>query len=317
MPDAAWNFETADATALGRAAICVLLNAGSGSAKGAEKQTQVSDAFARHGVMPEIRLIGNDDQLETEVRRAAQSGFDVIVAGGGDGTISCVAGHLAGGNAKMGVIPLGTFNFVARGLGIPEDVDAAVEALLSGAARPMTVGLVNGRIFLNNASLGIYPQILKEREGTYKRWGRSRIAAHWSVLVTFLAFRAPVRMKVIVDGQTRRRKTPLAFIARSAFQLEHFGLDGAGDVRDGQFALFLAPDSTRWQLLGRALRLAGKGMNPQHDFELICGEEIMIETSRATQLIAMDGERVRAQSPFRFRLLTDDLQVIAPEGAPN
>ena len=289
------------------------MNAHAGKDDKDEIAERLRAAFDRHPGRFELRTLDEGEGVADACARAMKDEFGIIVAAGGDGTISAVASRLAGTGRRMGILPQGTFNFVARGLGIPEDIDAAVDLIATGTARPFPVGEVNGEIFLNNASLGIYPQILKEREGTYKRWGRSRMAAHWSVLMTFLSFRTPVRMRVRVGGEERRAKTPLVFIARSAFQLEHYGLDGAECIRDGQFALFLLPDVTRWQLLVRALRLAGKGMRPDRDFELICGTEIEIETSRSSQLVAMDGERVRLSAPFRFKMHKDALHVIVPE----
>ncbi|SFQ41973.1 Diacylglycerol kinase family enzyme [Roseivivax halotolerans] len=295
--------------------IAVLLN----RASGADDKDGVADrlkaAFAEHGDRFELFAFEKGDRLIPECRRAMKAGYGTIVAAGGDGTISGVAQELAGSGHRMGIIPQGTFNFVARGLGIPEDPEEAVALLASGEARPFPLGEVNGYVFVNNASLGVYPQVLKEREGTYKRWGRSRLAAHWSVIVTFLTFRRPVQMKVRVGGREVRRKTPLAFIGRSAFQLEHYGLEGADAVRDGAFALYLSPEASRWELLMRALKLASKGMVLNRDFELFTGTDIVIETSRKSQSVAMDGERRRIEGPFRFRMLNDALDVVAPSAA--
>ncbi len=295
--------------------VCVLMNSSAGKDDKGDVADRLRAAFERYPDRFELRVMDKGAGVADSCARAMKDGFGIIVAAGGDGTISGVAGQLAGTGRRMGIVPQGTFNFVARGLGIPEDIDEAVDLIANGAARPFPVGEVNGEIFLNNASLGIYPQILKEREGTYRRWGRSRMAAHWSVLRTFMAFKSPVRMRVRVGGQVIRAKTPLAFVARSAYQLEHYGLDGAECIRKGEFALFLLPDVSRWQLLVRALRLANKGMKPDRDFELFSGTDIEIETSRSSQLVAMDGERVRMSTPFRFRMHADALHVIAPQEA--
>ncbi|SFE21376.1 diacylglycerol/lipid kinase family protein [Roseivivax sediminis] len=292
--------------------ICVLLNTGSGAGDASGRAERLEAAFARHPGRFELRRISPRQGLADACQRAMKDGFGTIAAAGGDGTISAVAGQVAGSGRRLGIVPLGTFNFVARGLGIPQDLDAAVDLLAKAEARAVPVGEVNGHVFLNNASLGVYPEVLREREGTYRRWGRSQIAAHWSVLVTFLSFRRPVRMKVEAGGKTIRRKTPLAFIGRSAFQLRHYDLAGAEEVQAGRFALYLAPDSTRWQLLLRALRLASKGMVLNRDFELFTGEEITITTSRRTQTLAMDGERFRLETPFRFRMHRAALHVVAP-----
>ncbi|MFZ5962927.1 diacylglycerol/lipid kinase family protein [Thalassococcus sp. BH17M4-6] len=290
-----------------------MLNTASGSDDKDEVTEHLRAAFDRYPGRFELRQLSKGDGVGAACMSALKDGFGTIVAGGGDGTISGVAAQMAGKGRVMGILPLGTFNFVARGLGIPEDLEEAVELIANGTPRAFPVGEVNGQVFLNNASLGIYPQVLKEREGVYKRWGRSRIAAHWSVLRTFMKFQVPERMRVHVGGKEIRAKTPLAFVGRSAFQLEHFGLEGVDCVRSGAFALYLAPDCTRWQLLLRALRLAGKGMNAGRDFELICSDEIEIETTRPRQTVAMDGERFVMSGPFRFKMLPDALRVLAPE----
>lgn len=292
--------------------VCVLLNIGSGNGDSEQRETELKRHFARHPGRFELRLLRYGDMLPQMCREMIRDGFETVVAAGGDGTISGVAANIVGKGPKMGIIPLGTFNYVARAMGIPEDPGEAVDLIANGTGRAMSVGEVNGHVFLNNASLGIYPQVLREREGTYKRWGRSRLAAHWSVLKTFASFRSPIRMKVTVDGTVYRARTPLAFVARSAFQLEQFGLEGADCVRDGQFALFLAPDSSRLSLLARAIKLAGGGMHEKRDFELICGDHIEIETLRPSHLIAMDGEQVPMRGPFHFVMRHDALEVIAP-----
>lgn len=297
--------------------VCVLLNHSSGKDDKSAIEARLERGFARHPGRFELRTFAAGEGLADMCQRAMKDGFGTIVAAGGDGTISGVAGQVAGTGRRMGVLPLGTFNFVARGLGIPEDLDEAIDLIASTRSRTLPVGEVNGRIFLNNASLGIYPAVLRQREGTYKRWGRSQIAAHWSVLRTFLSFRRPVKMRVTVGGETARIKTPLAFVARSSFQLDHYGLEGADAVRDGKFALYLAPDVTRWQLLSRALLLATKGMVMHRDFSLFTGSEILIETSRRRQLVAMDGERLMLNGPFRFRMHPDALIVAAPEAGPG
>jgi diacylglycerol kinase family enzyme len=194
------------------------------------------------------------------------------------------------------------------------DGTVPVDVIAAGATRDVPVAEVNGRMFLNNASLGLYPAILQQREGTYRRWGRSRLAAHWSVLVTFMRFHRPLSLKVVVDGEQIRARTPLAFVARSAYQLDLFGLDGSEAVRDGRFAVFLAPDGSRWQLLLFAVRLAWRSMERGRDFDLIDGREVDIETARGrARLVARDGERERLRSPFRFRIHERPLRVFAPE----
>lgn len=297
--------------------ICVILNTGSGKKKGQEVRQRIEAALERHPGRFALRTVAKGRDLPTEAEKAAKAGFATLVAAGGDGTIGAVAAAAHRHGRTLGVLPMGTFNYFARGLDLPEEIEDAVDLIASGSTRQISVGTVNDKLFLNNASLGLYPAILQQREGTYRRWGRSRLAAHWSVLVTFMRFHRPLSMQVTVDGETIRRRTPLAFVARSDYQLELFGLDGAEDVRAGRFALFLAPDGSRWELLLFAIRLAWRSMERGRDFDFFAGETIEIETVAKRRLVARDGERERMRSPFRFQVQKDALRVIAPASAPE
>jgi diacylglycerol kinase family enzyme len=215
----------------------------------------------------------------------------------------------------MGVLPFGTFNYFARSLGLPEELDEAARVIVAGHTRTLDLGEVNGRIFLNNASLGAYPTILDHRERFYRRWGRSRIAAYWSMLLTLLRFRRPLHVTMTVDGETRRLRTPLIFVAKNAGQLDAVGLEGGDCVRSGRFAIFVAPDIGRLALVVYALRLGLGLAEPREDFELVCGRDVTVETAWHRRLVARDGERERMESPFVFRLRPGALDVFVPAEA--
>ena len=296
--------------------ICIVMNKASGK-KGANGEGEaIRKHAAEHPHKIAVKAVAKGSNLPDTFREAVDEGHETIVAAGGDGTIVCLAETLAGSDRKMGVLPLGTFNFFARANGIPEDVEGALAALHEGKPVPMNVGEVNGKIFLNNASLGLYPAILSDRERIFKRFGRSRLVAYWSVVRTMLGFRGSRRMKVTVDGTTRRVKTPLVFVAFSAFQLETFNLEGAEHIENGEFAVFVAPDCGRWALLKFAVLLALRGMRGHKDFEMLHGRDVEIEPTdgRAKdRLIARDGEMERMTPPYRFRVRENALNVIVPK----
>jgi diacylglycerol kinase family enzyme len=284
-------------------AICVILNPGSGRRAGQLSLEELEERIEALPRQTEIRRAKTGDDISRLTRAALDEGFGTIVAAGGDGTIGAVAAEIAGKDVLMGVIPMGTFNFFARGLGIPEEVAPAVALLNEGTPRDVTIGEVNGRIFLNNASLGAYPAILDQREGIYKRWGRSRLAAYWSVIAALISFKRPLSMRIVVDGVEHRRRSALAFVAMSAYQLETYELDGAEAVRAGKFALYVI----------QAARLAGRRMKPGRDVELITGTDILIETNRAKRLVARDGEKESMRDPFKFTARPGALRVLAPQ----
>ncbi|MBC7137255.1 MAG: NAD(+)/NADH kinase [Defluviimonas sp.] len=292
--------------------ICIIANTGAGRKKAAQLHALLDPMIEKIGGHPDLRLIREGEDIAAAARDARAGGFATIIAAGGDGTVCAVAAELIGTDIAMGVLPMGTFNFFSRSLGFPEDPQEAVAALTEAEPRKIAVGEINGRVFLNNASLGLYPAILESREQIYDRFGRSRMAAYWSVLRTIAGFRRPSVMKVTVDGEARRLRTPMVFVAANGYQLDQFGLPGNECLDRGQFAVFLAPDCSRGQLVRFAARLALRKARPETDFELICGADIVIETRRPRRNIARDGERDRMTGPFRFRMLPAALKVLAP-----
>ena len=293
--------------------ICIILNSRAGARKERAFDRKLKATLDRHPGRFGVERVHKRQALPSTIRRAVQAGFRTIAAAGGDGTIGAVAQEVAGTEVALGIIPLGTFNYVARGLGIPLDLDGAVAALAAGVTRSYSVGEVNDRIFLNNVSLGIYPAILEQREGIYRRYGRSRIAAYWSVVRTVFRLYRPLSVKVTVDGQEIRKRTPLVFIARSAYQMESLGLAGAEEVRSGRFSVFLAPNLGRAGLMLYALRLAVGRLEAGRDVEQVFGQDILIETSGRERAVARDGERERMKTPLRFRMRRDALKVVTPQ----
>ena len=292
--------------------LCVIGNRGSGR-KDARKQTEaIRDALEGKVAEFAVRETDQGDQLTSLARRAVDDGFDIVVALGGDGTQAAVAGALAGTDTLMGVLPGGTFNYFARDLGVGETVEDALATLLDASVQSVDVGQIENLIFLNNVSLGAYPHILKTREGIYKRWGRSRLAAYWSVLVAMRRLRHPMHLTAMVDGQSRDFTTALVFVARSALQLDAFGLDGADAIRAGQFAVLIAKARRPLPLLRSAFRLALGFSAKDSDFDLIITDKLTIDTGRRQQLIAHDGEKTRMVSPFHLRVRHGALRVLVP-----
>ncbi len=294
------------------ARICVLLNGGSGKTDAEQIAVVIRSALSAIARNYEVWVLTRDDDIASSARAALDEGFEVIVAAGGDGTIAAVASELRGRDASLGIIPLGTFNYFARSLDVPTDIASAVRLLGNGVRRPMRVGDINGRVFLNNASLGAYPAILRTREQTYRKWGRSRIAAYWSVLVTLATLRRPLKLTIETSDGRVSRRTPLAFAVNNAFQLDQMGLEGREHIAEGRLALFIAPDTGRWGMLRNALALAVGRAQRDVDFDMIAADSIRIETRRQSCDVACDGERGRIRTPLNLKVVEDALTVIVP-----
>ena len=296
--------------------ICVILNEKSGAhADGDQRRARLEQLLEEAGLDAQIHCLTPDLSILDSARKAARdSGCAMLVAAGGDGTIGAVASVCHEAGLPMGVIPQGTFNYFARGLDIPEDMEGAVQVLATGVLRDLPLGEVNGKIFLNNASLGIYPMILRTREGVYQRWGRSRVAAYWSVILALAGYRRPLMMRARIDGQEQLLRTPLAFVANSAYQLDQFNLDGAEEIRKGRFVLLTSKGARRGDLVRAAARLATGTAQRGEDFNIVAAQEIVLETRRRRVLVARDGEKEVMTSPITFRLRDTPLRVAVPAG---
>lgn len=308
--------DSADKFDLTRCRLCVIRNRGSGK-ENDDAVRQIEAALRPHVAAFQMRQTDRGEELADMARKAVEDGFDVIVADGGDGTQSAVAGALAGTDAIMGVLPGGTFNYFARDLGVGETLEDALETLCDSKPTHVDVGRIENLIFLNNVSLGAYPHILKTREGIYKRWGRSRLAAYWSVLVAMRRLRHPMRLTARVDGAEQTFTTALVFVARSAYQLDSFGLDGADDIRDGNFAVLIAKAKQPMPLMRSALRLAFGFSAKDSDFDLIITDELTIQTDKGRQLVAHDGEKTVMACPFHLAVWHDALRVLLPADGRN
>lgn len=301
---------TASAVSAGGPDICVIANARSGAT--ARVAAVLERAMTVFGARAELRTFTGDPT--PVAAQAIRDGFPIIVAAGGDGTVAGVAHALAGTPAFMGVLPLGTFNYFARGLDTPADANEAAIAITEGEPHDIAVGSVNGKVFLNNVALGLYPAILDEREAAYQRWGRSRIMAHWSTLRSILRLQRPMRVRIVADGKVKIRRSPMIFIARSAYQLDQFGVVGAEAISDDRFAVYIARQTTRIGLLKLAWRLVRPGkVDLADDLELLTPQTLVIDWPKRRRIsIAYDGEREKMNLPLTFRIDHHVLSVILP-----
>lgn len=292
---------------------CVIANGKSG--QNSRSNRAIEDCIAVLGDSTRRLDWSPKSDLNTIVDRAISQGATCVVAAGGDGTVMAVAQAMLGREVPLAVLPLGTFNFFARGLGLSEDPSDAARQILDGTPHDILVGQVNDQVFLNNASLGIYPSILKARETVYRRWGRRRLAAHWSVIKTMLRFRKPMQVTLDVDGTQTRRSTAMIFVARSAYQLEYFGLQGADLISDDRFAVLVARARGRRRLFQLAWRLASGSAVEGRDYDLISAGMLSVTTDRKRRILAFDGEKRLERSPFDFRMSGQPLRIILPKAA--
>jgi diacylglycerol kinase family enzyme len=290
----------------------VLLNEQSGAclAGGATARTSIEAALAEAGVEADVRCVAGD-QLHDAARRAAGE-TDVVVAGGGDGTISAVAGALAGGDTPLGVLATGTLNHFAKDLGIPLDLGEAARTIAAGRVRVVDVGRVNGDVFVNNSSLGVYAHALLDRDAARDRWGLGKWPAMaLASLITF--WRSPmVRVKLVADGRELSRRTPLVFVGNNRYRLDLLRIGERDRLDAGELSLYVANTATRWGMLRLMARAMLGRLEQSRDFESYAVSDLWIDTSHKRRHVAIDGEVAQLKAPFHYQIWPRALQVIVP-----
>jgi diacylglycerol kinase family enzyme len=289
----------------------VVLNRRSGASDKEDIAARVSEALRARGVEPQVRLARTAGDLMAGARAAALGDAEIVIAGGGDGTISAVAASIAGSGKVLGVLPLGTFNFFARRLHIPLELDAALDVIATATPAPLDVGDVNGHLFLNNASIGLYPAALERRETTYRRIGRRRVAAYLSTATVLLQPPALLNLRITADGRPLARRTPLLFISANAAQMETFAIPGRECIDSGRLAAYITRELAPRKLAGLAIRAFFRGLHGAPELEVICARELLVSLRRRRVRVAMDGEIRILTTPLTFRWRPGALRVLA------
>jgi diacylglycerol kinase family enzyme len=292
----------------------VLLNgaAGSVSATGvADAGARVSSALARRGLATDVRPV-DSRYIAAEVRAALAGRPDMVIVGGGDGTLSSAAEALVGGPTPLGVLPLGTKNHFARDLGLAGDLEEAAAVIAAGHVRQVDVGEVNGRVFLNNCSLGVYPDMVRDREALEERDDRHRWAAmaraSWNSLRRFRVRTVTLR----ADGRVWRVTTPLVFVGNNRYETRLLALGRRNALQDGQLWLYVARNASRLGIVRLAARTVLGRLEQAEDFETVATTEVELRTRRRHLRLAVDGEVLPMVSPVRWRARPGALNVLAP-----
>jgi len=302
----------------------LVLNAGAGSDDSDDVQRQIAEVLVQagreHHFMRAAR--GSDlPAMASQATDAARQCAGIVVAVGGDGTINTVVNAVLGTGCTMGVLPQGTFNYFGRAHGIPQDVVEATRLLLTATSQPVQVGLVNERAFVVNASLGLYPQLLEDREAYKRRFGRSRWVAAWAAAMSLLQVHRPLRLELASRGESRAVRTPTLFVGNNELQLAQIGLAEAPAVSQGGLvAITLRPVGTlamAWLMLRGAFGQLGEASNVfSFAFETLSVRPAA-PFGRRRMKIAADGEVFRMRAPLLFRVAPQPLMLLKPSPSPQ
>lgn len=311
-------------------ALIFIINAASGRSGADAKRAVIEQALQDAGRRGELRFARPADlpRVAREAAAQALATRSAVVAVGGDGTINAVAQAAHASGCAMGVVPLGTFNYFARTHGISTEPAQAVQQLLQAQPVPVQVGTVNGHVFLVNASLGLYPVLLEDRETFKARFGRSRWIALGAACMTLLRGHRQLRLRIDHGGEVREVRTPTLFVGNNRLQLEQVGLQLGAEAQDGAqppraldagsvAAVMLKPIST-WAMLGLMLRGALGTLGEADTVESFAFSHMVVKPRFRKMKVAYDGEVTHMRTPLEFRVAPQPLYLLkpaAPDGA--
>jgi YegS/Rv2252/BmrU family lipid kinase len=272
---------------------------------------RVSAAFRLAGVEAEVVAVGGEG-LAVALAHAAASSADVIVIGGGDGTVRTAALASLGSGKPLGILPFGTRNHFARDAGIPTDLDEAVKVIADGHVREVDIGEVNGEIFINNSSIGLYPSAVDQRDELRHRHRGGKASAMFNACFNVLRRFPLLDVRLQVENRTVSLRTPFVFVGNNRYNMSFFSLGQRASLSEGELGVYLTRNTNRFGVLRLAIRALVGRMRQDHDFRYFTAGHVEIHNRRPWLRVSLDGEVKRMTSPIRYTTRPSALRILAP-----
>lgn len=297
----------------------ILLNQGSGRHHNQSPQQIIEQQLTVAGRKHQVYSVSNPQQLDSiarQVVRQAQQEQGWVIAAGGDGTLNAVAAATLGTGCPFGVLAQGTFNYFSRTHGLSSDLSEAIQQLLTAQIEPVQVGQINDRIFLVNASLGLYPRLLQEREAYKSRYGRSRLIAFLAGLRSLLRFHRPMSLQIESDGQQQQVQASTLWVGNNPLQFEQLGFPEAASVAQGKLAAIRLEPVAKHTMLQLIFQGALGRLAEAEAIDSFAFESLSVRYSgwhsKRRRKVAIDGELCYLKPPFRFQVATAPLLLLKP-----
>ena len=285
----------------------VLANVGSGAFSqmpATDLEQWLADAFARHGVAADIRLVAGSGLGEAALRARAEARRgegDAVVVGGGDGSIRAVAGVFAGTDVPLGILPLGTRNHFAKDLGLPLDVEDAAATIAAGRTRLVDLAEVNGAVFINNSSIGIYPYLVIDRERRRALHGLAKWIAMVPAFIRMFRHFPRRRLRITAKDFARPYRTPCLFVGNNEYGMDLFTFARRHRLDTGKLWFYVVKPRTPLEFFWMVCRLCFGRIDRERDLDTFELTEATIDARTSRLPVALDGEVEIMQTPLHYR----------------
>lgn len=293
--------------------VIVILNDSSGSSQNgseADSVQEIRSGFSCLGVGAEV-MNTEASKLKEQATVALDLQPDVIVAAGGDGTVSAVASVLAGTQMPLGVLPLGTLNHFAKDLGIPLEIESAIQVIQQNHIRSVDIGRVNEHTFVNNSSIGVYPWVVKKRDEEKSGSSAGKYIRLTAACAACLYEFPLARVRMIFDEDREvNLKTPFIFIGNNEYEVKPSGFGNRTKLNAGK----LCVHTVRHDGCMGLLRLTGKvlrgKLEEEGTFETDVVSTLQIDSEEPELTVALDGEVMKMKTPLQYSIEPQALKVM-------
>ena len=287
----------------------IFLNATSG-AKAAGDESLVS-AASEAGL--EVIRITPDLDVTAAVRDRLANGRLLFVAAGGDGTVNAVMQPLVQHpEASLAVIPAGTYNHFARDLDIPLDWREALQVALHGRRRSVDTARANDRFFVNNLSIGLYPDLVRRREEKgrdYPRWK----ARMYAIYATMRKYRH-VTLAIESVHHHELVRTHVFMVSNNSYDLSRLGIEAPrATLEEGRLSVYWLPHLSRLKLMRFVARYLAGRVRETPGFRSFRTTRMKVQSSKPMIRVGIDGEVFTLATPLTITTVPQSLSVMVPE----
>jgi diacylglycerol kinase family enzyme len=280
--------------------VAILFNAKAGAlldSKCEERAEEILAACRAANIDATVHLCEAAQLTAISRQLARDSDVDAVVAAGGDGTVSAVAAGIVGTDVALGVIPLGTLNHFAKDVGI-RDVNGAIAAIAAGTLKRVDVGDVNGRVFINNSSIGLYPEMVVQRDRARRRGHSKWLAMARAALRTLLRFPL-LHVAIALAGKVFSTRTPFVMVGNNPYELGMSDVGHRPHLDGGKLAIYTMRSTSRWRMFVAMVRALFRRRDPE--LEARCVERADIIAKKRCLKVALDGEVTRMAPPLIYK----------------
>jgi len=259
----------------------------------------------------EAIAVTRDLDVASEIRTRMQRGQKLFVAAGGDGTINTVLQPLVNTDAVLGVVPIGTFNHFARDLGLPLDWRTALDVVVNGTTRQIDCARVNERFFVNNLSMGLYPELVARREERgrhYPRW-KARAYAAFSTLRSY----PHVTINVETEHHHEVIRTHVFMVSNNSYDLSRLGIDAPrATLEEGRLSVYWLPHLPRIALMRFAAHYLAGRVKQAPGFRSFRTRSMKVGAAKKHLHVGIDGEVYTMTPPLLITIAPSSLLVRVP-----